>query len=76
MCFNFCLFPHFARATTAAAYANGAQIVLDRNQLKGLDQSVFKSLLDYFKKNNIKASISIGNSTNKTVPFLHQSVEY
>ena len=34
----------------------------DRNKLKGLDQSVFKSLLDYFKKNNIKASISNGNS--------------
>ena len=49
-----------------ASYENGAQILLDDNQLTGLDAAVFQPILDYFVKNGFPASstfISLSNST-------------
>ena len=49
----------------AAAYVNGAQIPLNNNKLTSVDQTAFKPLLDYFKKNNVSAAISLANSTSR-----------
>ena len=60
----------------AAAYVNGTQILLNTNKLTSVDQTAFKPLLNYFKKNNVSAAISLANSTSRMYLVLYLIAKY
>lgn len=48
---------------------------MDQNKLTSVDQAVFQSLLNCFKKNNISAAISLANSTSRLF-LIHLTAYY
>jgi len=48
---------------------------MDHNKLTSVDQAVFQSLLNCFKKNNISAAISLANSTSRLF-LIHLTAYY